>query len=145
VTDNWTQALCKVQKLQRDFEGNSYSTRQKGYPADQQMWSRGSPEFLLCSPFVSLCETLRDVQHVFPYLSTNKFTAAQRSISSGAYQSSGSFSVSGEKVALRCLYSMDSSEQWEKHRWPSPARQAVKQEWAGRGDPGTLLGLRVEV
>lgn len=130
--------------MQQDFAGNSSSTRQRDYPLDLEVWSRGFLEILLCSASASLYGALSGVQQ--GSLGRNKFAAAQRCISSGIDQSSGSFTASGRKVTLRYLYSMDSSEQWEKHQCPPLAvRQAVKKEGAGRGESGTLSGLQVGV
>lgn len=146
VTYNWTQASCKVQTLQLDFAGNSSSTRERdNYPVDKELWSRASPEILLCSASVSLCGALGDVQQGFPDLGRNEFAAAQWWISSGIYQSSGSFTASAKKVALRWLYSLDLSGQRKKHQCPPLVGQAVKQEGAGREKPVTLSGLQVGV
>lgn len=122
------------------------STRWRDYPVEWEVWSRGSLEMLLCSASVSLFEAL-DVQQGFTDLGRSKFAAAQRCISSGMYQSSGSFMVSGREVALRWLYRMDSSEQWGKRWCPASDRLAVKRNTTGtkgaRDPDGTVgRGLR---
>lgn len=117
------------------------------YFVDQEVWSGVFPEApaVLCICLPAVRHSLSDVQEGFPDLGRNKLAAAQRCISSGIYQCSGSFTASGRKVALRWIYGVGSAEQWEKHWCPPLAGQAVKQEGAGSRKPGSLPGMWVEV
>lgn len=110
------------------------------YFVDQEVSSGVFPE----APAV-LCIRLPAVQEGFPDLGRNKLAAAQRCISSGIYQCSGSFTASGRKVALRWIYGVGSAEQWEKHSCPPLAGQSVKREGSGSRKPGSLPGMWVEV